>query len=831
MAFMYFRKFFYSKIFYAFIILTLVFSLNGTASQTQEGEKELFLVAQKAFEDGFYDVAMRYITQLFNQYPKTDKHIQANLLLGQCYFFKSQYLKAYDIFQKLLQYSDFKDATLFWLGETYLKGSDYREAEKRYRQLIKVYPESIYTPQAYYSLGWVYFEQNKFEEAKSIFAKFIQQYPVHQLTEEASFKLGEAEYNLRHYEDTIQYFKKYILRYPQSTRHAESYFYIAEAYYYLEDYLSAAGYYAKSAEIAYDSKLILMSRVSLGWCYLKLEKFTLAQKYFDEAYQFSQEKGIFSDDVFLGQANLYAKTGEHKKALEAYSRLIEQFPNSKRIFEAYLGQANTYYLLEKYSHAILSYQALIDKSPEKSGYRDILEKAQFGLAWSYLKADNIDASIKIFEDIKNKADNDIVKISALTQIGDAYQDAGYLEKSIEIYDQILKNYEKSPYTDYVQYRQGIVLLKMDKIEAATLSFQSLQANFPESKYLNDVQYYLAVAYFKKGNWSAAQEQIEAFIKILPKYHEFLAESEYIFALSTFNLEQYKKAIKLFQKIIKNHPDQSAMIKNAEMSIAKCYYKLGNKKEALKRFKRIVIRWPQSEVSHESLIWLGDHYLEVMDFDNAIFYYTQLVNIFPGSDKLEAIYYEIGQAYQAKKEYDQAINAFKHIRPSNDAQLYAKAKLAIAGIFSKKLNPVSAIETYQNIIETSPEFRRDAYVKMAEVYKASEKYEKVVEAYTSALKANKGMSAIESAQLQFFIGDMYEFLNKKDRAMESYFKIPYIYTENSPWAIKAYLRIARIFEDEESWEKAKSVYKKIVDLNIVESKFAQERMEWIKVNVR
>ena len=85
-------------------------------------EQELFLVAEKAFEDGFYDVAIRYINQLLQEYPQTQKHVQANLLLGQCYFFKSQYLQAYDIFNNLLQYEELKDATLYWLGETYLKG-------------------------------------------------------------------------------------------------------------------------------------------------------------------------------------------------------------------------------------------------------------------------------------------------------------------------------------------------------------------------------------------------------------------------------------------------------------------------------------------------------------------------------------------------------------------------------------------------------------------------------------------------------------------------------------------------------------------------------------
>src|SRR5438128_1195285 len=64
-------------------------------------ETDLFLVAQKAFDDGFYDVAMRYIDEFVKKYPQSQKQVEARLLLGQCYFFKSQYLKAFDIFQSL----------------------------------------------------------------------------------------------------------------------------------------------------------------------------------------------------------------------------------------------------------------------------------------------------------------------------------------------------------------------------------------------------------------------------------------------------------------------------------------------------------------------------------------------------------------------------------------------------------------------------------------------------------------------------------------------------------------------------------------------------------
>ena len=156
----------------AFLLCLFLWNVPGT-SLANDGEKDLFFIAQKAFDDGFYDIAIRYLDQFFQEYPQSDKTVPAKLLLGQCYFFQNQYLKAYETFQALTQHSSFQDATLFWLGETYLKGSDYKQAEKNYKQLLELYPTSSYVPQAFYSLGWVAFEQKNYKDAEEIFFKLI----------------------------------------------------------------------------------------------------------------------------------------------------------------------------------------------------------------------------------------------------------------------------------------------------------------------------------------------------------------------------------------------------------------------------------------------------------------------------------------------------------------------------------------------------------------------------------------------------------------------------------------------------------------------------------
>lgn len=820
------RKYFLS---FVSLLLSIMLSSSSLVWALAE-EEELFFVAQNAFDDGFYDVATRYLTQFLNEYPQSEKNIKAKLLLGQSYFFDGKYLKAFDNFQQLLGYSDSRDATLFWLGETYLKGSDYSQAEKHYRQLIEIYPNSSYTPQAYYSLAWTFWEQKKCDLARDTFSQLIQLFPTHKFTEDAFFKIGECEYNLTLYESAIKYFQDYILRFENSTRFDQAYFYIAEAYYYLGDFIKANTYYAKVENLSEDNKLILMAKVGTGWTYLKLRNFNQAQESFIEAERFSEEKSMPLDDIYLGQASLFAEMGENEKALKAYETLISTFPNSARIAEAYLGKGNILYIIENYSDAITTYKELIEKFSLEPNLQQVVEKSYFGLAWTYLKSGRIDLSIKSFEKIINRTKSKVVKVSALTQIGDAYQENGDLKKALEIYDRILKDFSDSLYTDYVQYQQALVFLKMNKIEAATFSLQTLQANFPNSKYLNDSNYYLALAYFKKGDWAAAKEQIELFLKKDHKTNDFLAEANYILASSLLNLEKAEKAVAVFQRVIKSYPQYSAIIKNSELGIAQCLYEMGKIKEAIKRFKILVYKYSKTETAQESLLWLGDHYLGISDFKNALKYYQELVVQLPNSTKINSVRYQLGQIYQEQGDLDQALNQYMLISDPADQQLFAKAKLAIADIFSKDLDPDAAVETYTKIATNCPGFKRDAYLRIGEVYTSHNKFKKAIDFYQKAIEEDEGLSDVTKAELQFLIGETYETLNQPDESIEAYLKIPYLYPEDTLWVVKAYLRAARIFENREEWENAQITYHKIIKHDTDELKFAQERLEWINENI-
>jgi len=802
------------------------------SAQEQSQEEELFFVAQKAFDDGFYDVAMRYIAQFLQKFPSTQHYAEARLLLGQCYFFKNQYLKAFEIFESLLSERSLKDATLYWLGETYFKGSDYKQAQSYYLKVIENYPESEYRPQAYYSLGWSFFDQGNYEQAISYFQKLTSKYASHTLAEDALFKIGEAQLNLSRYQDATETFLKYTSEYPKSARISNAFFYIAECCYYLDEFLNANIYYAKSAELSDDVQIVVLSKLGMGWIYLKLKKYDFAERVLNEAEAAITTHHLSTEDLLLAKGALYTETQRYQNALETYGAFLVQYPKSLRAPDAIFGKANTFYLLNQYNQAIQVYRELIASKQTRVLSQEILEKAYYGVAWSQLKQGKTEEAIATFQTIINQSNNKIVKTSALSQIGDAYQESKQFPQALMTYDRILKDFPDSLYADYAQFQQGITLLKMGDFESAKRSLQTLKANFSQSKYSAETDYYLGFACFQGQEWSEAIQYITEFLKFdAQRKTAFTEQAKYILALAYFHKKDYIKALDLFRDISVNLTGQPSIQQTSEIFIGKCLNELDKPAEAVKQFRQIIQNFPLSEAHQDALIWLGEYYFSQHDFSNAVLSFKAFIEKFPGSKKISTVYYELGRSYMGLEKFDDALNTFRRVDENADSEIFAQAQLAIADIFTQEMSAQNSLEIYRKVAERVPDYRRDALCKIAQIYEQEDDPQNAIQNYRTALNQDQAVSAISNAELLFHIGDNYELLNDQDRAVEEYLKIPYLSQQDMFWIIKAYLRIARIFENQENWEQAILTYKKILDLNVEESKYAQERIDWINNHVQ
>ena len=134
-----------------YLLIVLVCAPHAVFAQTPE--TDLLSAAQQAFNDGFSDVATRYLEDFLDKYPQSPHLPTAKLLLGQCDFLQGRYAKALGLFEALSRQTDNKDEILFWRGEAYLKQNRLPDAQRDYQSVIDGFPRSPYAPQALYSLG------------------------------------------------------------------------------------------------------------------------------------------------------------------------------------------------------------------------------------------------------------------------------------------------------------------------------------------------------------------------------------------------------------------------------------------------------------------------------------------------------------------------------------------------------------------------------------------------------------------------------------------------------------------------------------------------------
>jgi tetratricopeptide (TPR) repeat protein len=442
-----------------------------------------------------------------------------------------------------------------------------------------------------------------------------------------------------------------------------------------------------------------------------------------------------------------------------------------------------------------------------------------------MKLGHLDQAVGYFQEVFDKDTQASVRADALTQMADVYQESGQFIRAAAIYERVKRSFPGNGMMDYVLYRQAIAYLKSGKIEAAQDVFKMLQAQFSDSKYLEDFDYYMGVISFKKGDWPKSAAKMQQYLKNLTHPSEFTPGANYILALSYLDLNQPEEALKVFQKILRIYPNNADIAKNADIGIAKCQFESGQEREAVKRFKLIIYKYPGTDAEFESLLWLAQYYLKNGDADAAVDYYSSIVEKFPDAVQIDQIHYELGQAYEMQGHSDDALEQYQSISGHDDV-LKGKTRLAIAGIMSKDLDPGRAIAAYQSIIANSPDYAGEAYLKLGQLYRNEQDYEKEIDVYREALNAR---GTIDRAQIQFNLADTLETMSRTEDAITEYLKIPDAYPNELAWVVKAYLRVAKIYEEGKDWGAARVTYQKIIQLNPPEAAFARERLDWIKNN--
>ena len=209
--------------------------------------------------------------------------------------------------------------------------------------------------------------------------------------------------------------------------------------------------------------------------------------------------------------------------------------------------------------------------------------------------------------------------------------------AITTFQQILDDFQESPYADDAQYYIAYINeKKFGYYSRALLEYYVLLINYPDSIWADDAQLGMGNCYYSNSEYSNAIVEYQKVINDYPNslFHAF---AQFYIGHSYRYSRAFTQAITEFNQIIDNYPE-SDYVAPAQYYIAYSYYEAQNYNQAILEFQITIDNYPDYTWQNESerLIapcaqyYIGWCYEKIEDWNKAIIAYEKVINDYPDS---------------------------------------------------------------------------------------------------------------------------------------------------------------------------------------------------------
>ena len=799
------------------ILICLSFIFSPVAFSLED-EAERFYTARRAFGDGFYEASQFLFERFIKDFPKSKRNTEAQLFIAKCQFFKGQYKEALMNFTELSRERGarrWRDEIYYWLAEVNLKGKNFKATYDYAQKILKDYPDSSFKWWAYYLAGMSALELS-YPNPDKYFNEAIEGSPDITLIHNIYTRLADFYFREKDYTKLIKLSEKYVAVFPKGNLAAKMYFYMGESYSVKADFKKAIHNYKKALNTTRDANLKDLVYRGMVFLFIREDKFDDAKSYIEKIQ--SEELKLFCEGVYS-----FSKE-DYLTALEKFDSFLERFPKSSFIVTVYLDRAEVLYEMGRLNDALGVYTYIIDEFKGRVD-NDTMDKAHYGLAWCYLKKGEFKKAIAEFKETLKYTENPTVKVSSQIQIAEATQEAGDNELALEIYNEILEDYPNTIYADYIQLQIGLIFLKNEQLESALMAFDNLKRNFPSSRLIPEAQYYLAVGYFSSQNYLEAKSLLEDFLKLYPD-SDLFDDAKYLYGKCFFNEKNYDRALGIFRQIASESKDNRVK-ELVYIDMGNAYLNLSKTEEARKVWEDFLKQFPKSQYGRSVALYLGGIYESNKNYTEAQKYYALAAEYGEDSSGEGEAYISLGHLYWRKGDLDIAKDYFQKAADI-DTPIALKAKLYLAKLYAQENDIAEALKVYDELIEANLQISKAAMLEKAYLLKEVNNYDDAIIALRQAID-----TGMDSAKARFYLALCLEKVSEYEAAIDEYFKVIYGFTpadsQDENWNTKSYFRIANIYEKEGKVGAAKDIYKKIIELDVNESRIAREKLESLNKN--
>ncbi|SIO13981.1 tetratricopeptide repeat protein [Halodesulfovibrio marinisediminis] len=397
---------------------------NGNEVAPPPSPDHLLKLAKMALNNGVYDEALDSYKEL-KRIPTLTKKQRNEVLNGiadtQYAMGKNNLTNNYEsIIAATTEAMNFDlkspkvPSHLLRLGYTNLKIGNVREAGAYFNILRRNHPKDDLIPATYYYWGEHYFKEKEWQKAADNFQYIVQKYPDTKFVREAGVGLARSLYQLAYYDQAYQIvdyvgkrWPRFYLDYPPFLSQ------MGDVAYRLGKSDEARMHYWTYYNIDPDGDDADMVLARLGDIYLETEEFDAAREIYEEAVRkFPSrdgglvslmrlaEEGKYDTPTISDMFSVFDKPYS-LKPLEIYSKIIEEYPQSRLAPLARLKKAIWYLWNNQHPEALATASSFMEKHPNHELIPRVKEVAMRSfsvLTANNIKEENYEKILQIWDD-------------------------------------------------------------------------------------------------------------------------------------------------------------------------------------------------------------------------------------------------------------------------------------------------------------------------------------------------------------------------------------------------------------------------------------------------
>lgn len=521
------------------------------------------------------------------------------------------------------------------MGMTHFRLGNYVEAQGYFNLILSKHEKYPGLPQIVFQNGKLHARRGDNQKAIETFRRIITSYPDSDLVIEAQYALGNTLFDMNHFAESLEVLKKLLDSDPkrvyQSPRLLQN---IGNSYYHAEDYEKARIFLSKAYNLfpASEENPTLLTRI--GDSYADQDRDEKAKAVY--RYVMNNHPGT---NGFVLSAMRYAEYLDDKdEKKEIYNRIATEFPDNPVARLALLRLSDLRLKDHAYEKSIESLKLLFTRNPTalKNEAYQVMGNAFLAIFKNLMQKDNYPQVIARYEAEKPFIDN-TGNPDLFFVIGNACFEGQLYDTATSLYRNAYDTFQGLTKPPTLLYRFGVAAHESGNNSLAL----TMLTNYTLSKEADRSPGQLADSYHRTG--------------------EILVKTE-----------KYKAAIEQFQLARQQRipPVTKARISMAEAGAREAIDDLKTARQLLINAINLYSSVPENQYAAITTAYtrLGGIYRKTKQYRQAVDAYTMALKFAETDDIGAELQLQLGDAYQAADQKEQAIAAYQQAMAGGDAFL-------------------------------------------------------------------------------------------------------------------------------------------------------------------